>query len=145
LNLGALVVLNHVLAQSLTDATTSAQIKSSGLSGTYSILPDPASSSPIVLVSSQAASQRVALAIVNDLLAMIPRRLSALQQAAGVTSSSSYVGSTVLSPALATAAVRSKRNEAVAAAVGGGLALTTVLILLAALIERRARDEAATA
>jgi hypothetical protein len=143
LNLGALGGLNNVLAQALTDSSTTDALSAKGLSTNYTITSDAASSGPIVIINGTAKTGAGALAVVNELVARLPTTLQKLQQSAGVISQKSYVTSTILSPPDAPVAVRKSQTRAVIAAGVAGLVLTFLLVAAAERIGIRRREKKA--
>ena len=137
LNLSALQGLNNVFAQALTDTSTSDALNAKGLSTSYTITTDAASSGPIVIINGTAKTGAGALAVVNELVSRLPATLKQLQQSAGVASAKSYVTSTVLNPPDAPKAVRKNQQRALIAAGAAGLVITFLLVAGAERISNR--------
>jgi capsular polysaccharide biosynthesis protein len=126
-SLGLVDGLNDVLAQAMTDSATGDGLLSDGLTGSYTVEDDPATSGPLILVTGTAKTSSMAVAITNRIVALIKPMLLRLQQAAGVTDTKNNVTSTVLNPAGKTVKVRKNQERGVIAAGVAGIVLTLLI------------------
>jgi capsular polysaccharide biosynthesis protein len=143
-SLGLVDGLNDVLAQAMTDSATGDALLSDGLTGSYTVDDDPATSGPLIVVTGTAKTSSMAVAITNRIVALVKPTLLRLQQAAGVTDTKNNVTSTVLNPAGKTVKDRKNQERGVIAAGVAGIVLTlliTAAVDKVVLGRRRRNDE----
>jgi hypothetical protein len=140
LGIGTLAGLNDVLAQAMSGGVAAQELAAEGVTGTYNVTTNPASSGPLLLLSGQGKTPAAAISIVRHVAALVPRTLNQLQNAAGVTSTKYYVTSSVINAPDRATKSRKGQIRAVIAGAAAGLVLT--LLALAGtdkFLDRRSR------
>jgi len=129
LGIGSLVGLNDVLAQAMSGGLTAQTLATEGVTGTYNVTTNPLSNGPLLLLSGEGKTPAAAISIVRHVAALIPRTLTQLQTAAGVTSAKYYVTSSVINPP--DRATKSRKSQIRAVIIGAAAGIVLTLLALA--------------
>lgn len=141
LNLGGAQPVTSVVAAAMGDAQTAAELKRAGLSGTFEVVPDAATASPIITLTVKSSTPAKALSGLAIGINAIPPQLTRLQNEEQVAAQDRISVQVITRSSKATVA-RKTQIRAVVVALAGGLLGTAFLSVLIdeLLIRRREQD-----
>ena len=141
LTLGGIQPLTDVVARAMASDTTLAQMRQSGLSGSYTVARDISTNGPVLGVKTTATSAAAALKDLSLVVSMAGPELDQLQAAQSVPTKARVTPRVVSQDTVASASHKSQIRALVVGAVAGLLATGLGACLLDVLLLRR-RDRA---
>jgi capsular polysaccharide biosynthesis protein len=141
LALGGLQAAADVLARAMSDGQTYQQLRSQGVTGTYTVARDLTTSGPILLVVADDSTAAGALATMNGILSQAAPRLSLLQDDLSVPQNTRLT-SNVFTQDSAASTQRKSQIRAVLVAFAAGVFITIMLVSAADSVLARRRRRA---
>lgn len=137
LALGGLSTVADILTRSMTDATTTANLKAEGVTDPFTVTIDPTTAAPVIVIQIESATSDTAVNSMRAIVAQLPQSLDQVQRSAGVPTNSLIRSNVITQDSEGTPQSKSQVRALLVVGVGGLVGTWLATATLDSLIMRR--------